>query len=76
MTDRTVLISGGGIAGPALGFWLAAFGFRPTLIEQATQLCTGGYVIDFWALGYWIAERMGLEADINRVDIVCAKCVS
>lgn len=67
MTDRTVLISGGGIAGPALAFWLAAAGFRPTLIEQAPELRTGGYVIDFWGLGYWIAERMGLEADINRV---------
>ncbi|MGX5847346.1 hypothetical protein ACWGTO_09750 [Mesorhizobium sp. PL10] len=67
MADRTVLISGGGIAGPALAFWLAATGYRPTLVEQAPQLRTGGYVIDFWGLGYWIAERMGLEADINRV---------
>ncbi|MDX8450311.1 hypothetical protein [Mesorhizobium captivum] len=67
MADRTVLISGGGIAGPALAFWLAAAGFRPTLIEQAPRLRTGGYVIDFWGLGYSIAERMGLEADINHV---------
>lgn len=28
---------------------------------------TGGYVIDFWGLGYDIAERTGLEEDINRV---------
>ncbi|MBZ9768272.1 FAD-dependent monooxygenase [Mesorhizobium sp. CA6] len=66
MADRTVLISGGGIAGPALAFWLAAAGFRPTLIEPAPQLRTGGYVIDFWGLGYDIASWMGLEADINR----------
>ncbi|TPO12626.1 FAD-binding domain [Mesorhizobium sp. B1-1-5] len=67
MADRTVLISGGGIAGPALAFWLAAAGFRPTLIEQAPQLRTGGYVIDFWGLGYDIASWMGVEADVNRV---------
>ncbi|BCM21020.1 FAD-binding domain [Mesorhizobium sp. J8] len=67
MAERTVLISGGGIAGPALAFWLAAAGFRPTLIERAPQLRTGGYVIDFWGLGYDIASWMGLEADINRV---------
>lgn len=67
MADRTVLISGGGVAGPALAFWLRAGGFQPTLIEQAPHVRTGGYVIDFWGLGYWIAERMGLEADINRV---------
>lgn len=64
---QTVLISGGGIAGPALAFWLKAGGFRPTLVEQAPRLRTGGYVIDFWGLGYGIAERMGLEADINSV---------
>ncbi|WP_246680255.1 FAD-binding domain [Mesorhizobium sp. B2-8-9] len=67
MADRTVLISGGGIAGPTVAFWLAAAGFRPTLIEQAPQLRTGGYVIDFWGLGYDIASWMGLEAEINRV---------
>ncbi|CDX11938.1 hypothetical protein LCM4577_23315 [Mesorhizobium sp. LCM 4577] len=67
MAERTVLISGGGIAGPALAFWLAAAGFRPTLIERAPQLRTGGYVIDFWGLGYDIASWMGLEADINRL---------
>jgi hypothetical protein len=27
---------------------------------------TGGYVIDFWGLGYDIAERIGLADDINR----------
>ncbi|RUY82699.1 hypothetical protein EN974_37575, partial [Mesorhizobium sp. M7A.F.Ca.CA.001.12.2.1] len=67
MANGTVLISGGGIAGPALAFWLAAGGFRPTLIERAPHLRTGGYVIDFWGLGYGIAERMGLEEEINRV---------
>lgn len=67
MTDRTVLISGGGIAGPTLAFWLKAAGFRPTLVEQAPRLRTGGYVIDFWGLGYGIAARMGLEPDINSV---------
>jgi len=67
MANRTVLISGGGIAGPTLAFWLKAGGFQPTLIEQAPRLRTGGYVIDFWGLGYWIAEKMGLEADINHI---------
>jgi hypothetical protein len=26
----------------------------------------GGYVIDFWGLGYDLAERMGLIAEVNR----------
>jgi hypothetical protein len=49
-----------GIAGSTLGFWLRAAGFESTLIEHASELRTGGYVIDFWELGYDIAERMDL----------------
>jgi len=67
MTSKTILISGAGIAGPALAFWLKAGGFEPTLIERAPELRTAGYVIDFWGLGYDIAERMGLTADIHRL---------
>jgi 2-polyprenyl-6-methoxyphenol hydroxylase-like FAD-dependent oxidoreductase len=67
MSNRTVLISGLGIAGPTLAFWLKAGGFEPTLIERSPQLRTGGYVIDFWGLGYDIAERMGLRKNIERV---------
>ena len=64
---KTILISGAGIAGPTLGFWLKTAGFEPTLIERAPALRAGGYVIDFWGLGYDIAERMGLIAGVNRV---------
>ena len=67
MKNKTVLISGVGIAGPTLAFWLKAGGYEPTLIERASQLRAGGYVIDFWGLGYDIAERMGLKKDIERV---------
>jgi 2-polyprenyl-6-methoxyphenol hydroxylase-like FAD-dependent oxidoreductase len=61
----SILISGAGIAGPALAFWLKAAGFEPTIVERATGLRSGGYVIDFWGLGYDLAERMGLIAEIN-----------
>ena len=64
--NNTVLISGLGIAGPTLAFWLKAGGFEPVLIERSPRLRTGGYVIDFWGLGYDIAERMELTEDIDR----------
>jgi len=67
MADRTVLISGVGIAGPALAYWLKAAGYQPTLVERAPALRGGGYVIDFWGLGYNIAERMGLIGQIERI---------
>jgi len=65
MTAQTVLISGAGIGGPTLAYWLKAAGFEPTIIEHAPTLRSGGYVIDFWGLGYDIAERMGLSDKIN-----------
>lgn len=64
---RTVLISGAGIAGPTMAYWLKAAGYAPTLVERAPALRRGGYVIDFWGLGYDIAERMGLLPEIDRV---------
>jgi 2-polyprenyl-6-methoxyphenol hydroxylase-like FAD-dependent oxidoreductase len=67
MSSKTVLISGVGIAGPTLAFWLKRGGFEPTLLESAPGLRSGGYVIDFWGLGYDIAERMGLTDAIERV---------
>ena len=67
MLAKTVLISGIGIGGPTLAFWLKTAGFTPTLVERAPGLRTGGYVIDFWGLGYDIAERMGLLPEIDRL---------
>ena len=61
-----VLISGAGIAGPTLAYWLAHYGFTPTIVEAAPRLRTGGYLIDFWGAGYDIADRMGLLPEINR----------
>jgi 2-polyprenyl-6-methoxyphenol hydroxylase-like FAD-dependent oxidoreductase len=66
LKEQTILISGAGIAGPTLAYWLKRAGFAPTLVEHAPRLRAGGYVIDFWGLGYDIAARMGLEPDILR----------
>jgi len=61
-----VLISGAGIAGPTLAYWLAHYGLQPTLLETAPRLRTGGYVVDFWGAGFDIADRMGLIPEITR----------
>lgn len=60
-----ILISGAGIAGPTLAYWLAHYGFTPTIVETAPRLRTGGYVIDFWGAGFEIADRMGLLPEIR-----------
>src|ERR1700758_2890612 len=60
-----VAISGAGIAGTTLAYWLWRCGHEPTLIEKAPRLRTGGYVVDFWGAGYAIAECMGLTAELH-----------
>src|SRR6476620_9629362 len=61
-----IAISGAGVAGPALAHWLHRTGHEPTLIERAPRFRTGGYVIDFWGVGYQVAQRMGIEAAIRE----------
>jgi 2-polyprenyl-6-methoxyphenol hydroxylase-like FAD-dependent oxidoreductase len=65
--NRRILISGAGIAGPTLAWWLRRSGFEPTLVESAPAPRTGGYVIDFWGVGYDVAERMGLISTLREV---------
>ncbi len=61
-----ILISGAGIAGSTLAYWLAHYGLEPVLVERAPKLRTGGYIIDFWGAGFEIADRMGLLPEISR----------
>jgi 2-polyprenyl-6-methoxyphenol hydroxylase-like FAD-dependent oxidoreductase len=61
-----VLISGAGIAGPTLAYWLTHYGIETTIAEIAPQLRRGGYIVDFWGAGYDIANRMGLLPEIIR----------
>lgn len=56
-----IAISGAGIAGTTLAGRLLAAGHEPVLIEAAPALRTGGYLVDFWGLGFTVAERMGLR---------------
>ena len=62
-----ILISGAGIAGPTLAYWLLRYGHEPTLVEHASNLRTGGYVIDFWGAGYDIAGKMGLTPHLRDI---------
>lgn len=61
-----VLISGAGIAGPTLAYWLVRLGYDVTIVERAPALRTGGYMIDFWGVGYDVALRMGLGPRLDR----------
>jgi 2-polyprenyl-6-methoxyphenol hydroxylase-like FAD-dependent oxidoreductase len=57
---KTVLISGAGIAGPALAFWLRRYGFTPTIVEIASGPRPGGQTVDVRGISRTVVERMGL----------------
>ena len=45
MKNTKVLISGAGIAGPTLAYWLLRWGLEPTLIDRA-PVTPSGWVHD------------------------------
>jgi 2-polyprenyl-6-methoxyphenol hydroxylase-like FAD-dependent oxidoreductase len=66
MKNKTVLISGAGIAGLTLAYWLKQFGFIPTLVEKHPCLRTGGYKIDLRGVGLEVLKRMGVYPAISK----------
>lgn len=65
MNHRTVLISGAGIAGPTLAYWLARHGFRPTVVERAEKPRSSGSPVDVRGPAVTVAERMGIMPQIR-----------
>lgn len=64
-----ILISGGGIAGLTLAYWLHKAGFTPVVVEQADGLRHDGYGVDFYSTGYDVAERMHIVDDLRPQQI-------
>ncbi|GAA2468128.1 FAD-dependent monooxygenase [Winogradskya humida] len=65
----TALISGAGVAGPALAYWLHRYGFDVTLVESARGIRTGGYPIDVRGPAVQVAERMGILPELRAAHI-------
>jgi len=67
MAQPTVVISGAGIAGPALAHWLSTNGYRVVVVELAPGVRPGGQTVDLRGAGRSVVERMGLlEAMTER----------
>jgi len=60
VTAKTVLISGAGVAGPTLAYWLARGGFAPTIVERAAGQRSSGNPVDIRGPAFRLAEKMGL----------------
>ena len=63
---RPVLISGGGIAGASLAYWLGESGYAVNVVERAPGLRTSGATpVDFRGDQLALLERMGVLGDIR-----------
>lgn len=65
MAKRTVLVSGAGIAGLTLAYWLRRHGWTPTVVERAPAPRAGGYKIDIRGAALDVVSRMGLLSEIR-----------
>lgn len=63
-----ILISGAGLAGPALAYWLHRHGCTVTVVERAPRLRTGGYKVDVRGAGVEVLKRMGVYGQAAAAD--------
>jgi len=67
LQNQNILISGASVAGPALAWWLARHGFRPTVVERAPDLRGGGYAVDFRGAAHLsVLTKMGLLDQVKE----------
>ena len=64
-----ILISGAGIAGPALAFWLHRAGADVTVVEKAPAIRPDGQAVDFKGETHrTVLSRMGILDDVRRLQ--------
>jgi 2-polyprenyl-6-methoxyphenol hydroxylase-like FAD-dependent oxidoreductase len=64
-----VLISGAGIAGCTLAYWLARNGHSVTVVERSGSLRSSGSPVDVRGSAVDVAERMNILAQLREVRI-------
>jgi 2-polyprenyl-6-methoxyphenol hydroxylase-like FAD-dependent oxidoreductase len=70
-----VLISGAGVAGSTLAYWLARHGLRPTVVERAQGTRSSGNPVDVRGPAVPVVEAMGLVPRL-RAAATATKAVS
>jgi 2-polyprenyl-6-methoxyphenol hydroxylase-like FAD-dependent oxidoreductase len=68
MSRRHALISGAGIAGPALAHQLAARGWQTTVVERFPERRDEGHNIDVRGAARDVVARMGIDDDVRAAN--------
>ena len=64
---RNVLISGAGVTGLALAYWLDKAGLSTTLVEQQPEFRRGGKAVDIRGVALDVVKAMGLLEDARAI---------
>lgn len=68
--NKKILISGGGIGGLALAYWLKKYGFSPVVVESAPEFKHIGYLLGLnLQIGQVVAEKMGILEKLKTFDV-------
>lgn len=67
MPRLRILISGAGVGGIALAFWLSKLGHSVTIVERFQGLRVNGLQLDLRGHGITVMKRMGLDAAFRSV---------
>ncbi|BCJ46607.1 oxidoreductase [Actinoplanes ianthinogenes] len=62
---RTALISGAGIAGTTVAYWLSRNGWQTTIVERAGDLRSSGNPVDVRGPALPVTEQMGILPDLR-----------
>ena len=64
-----ILISGAGVAGPALAYWLGRYGADTTVVEVAPALRASGFAVDFRGPTHLdVLRKMGVLDELRHIQ--------
>ena len=64
-----VLISGAGVGGLTLAYWLCEAGHTAIVVEKSPDIRTDGYIVDFTGSGWDVANRMGVVPALREKSL-------
>lgn len=68
MSQKRVLVVGGGVAGPVLAYWLGKHSYNITVLERSKEQTELGQVIDIEGPSQEIVSRMGILESIREAS--------
>ena len=69
--NKKILVSGGGIAGCTLAYFLKQYGFTPVIVESASEYKHSGYLLALnLQIGQQVAKKMGILEKLKPFEVL------